>query len=529
MFELIKSYFISTPVEVILAYMLFILGPVGIFWVMLKGFWMVWVGRKQDQFAMKRKWHLYEIHVPPDSMQSPMGMVNFFKQIAGSKSSITWKEANFYGKFQAIFSFEIAGSGGDIRFYVRTDQKYIDLIQGAFYAQYPEAQFLEVEDYTKKIPTEWPQEEYDLFGSEMVLRKPSYLPIKTYEMFEHQGEKDGRFKDPMLTLFELMGRMKSHEHYWMQLIIMQPNEQHWRDKGAERIDDLYGKAKQKKKSFYQKTIGWLVSGILEDTLGIKLPGSEGGAEEDNFKMFKITPEERTEIDGIQKKLETLGWKSKVRFVYWARKDQFRKGTIAAMTKGYFHQYRHMGWNNFGIHVPATTKDDYFWMQWQMPGRQRTISKRYQSRSFSPGCTPYILTCEELATMFHFPAADARTPVLRVTGARRAEPPVDLDFAGEDVPTLPNVDAAPTDAPKQKQRRVRSGPLTVPTPSAPTGPSEQEEVKTEDIAEAQKKSPESRQDHVGMPKVGMPAPLPPGLDISDEPVDRDQATPTNLPM
>jgi hypothetical protein len=467
-------------------------------------------------------------------------MENFFNLIAGSKSAITWKEKWLNGKFQAYFSFEIVSVDGRISFYIRTPVKYRDLIEAAFYAQYPEAQIMEVtEDYTDFIPNEYPDEEYDVWGSEMTTRKENYLPIKTYEMFEHQGEKDLRFKDPLLSMFENMGKMRVGESYMIQILIMQPDEQDWVKEGRTYMQKVYGIEEKKKKGWIDDAIGWLPQEIMRQATGAEF-GVEEAAVQDNFKAFKITPEERDQLDAIKEKISKLGWLTKIRFIYVAKRELFRKGTIASMTKGTFHQYAHQNWNKLGIHEPSTPKDDYIWQEWAMPGRQKTLIGRYKNRSFAGG-TPFIMNVAELATLFHFPPADARTPVLTTLGARRSEAPIELEFADEGAPILANIDRSagdlPAGTPGTAKPVVEAGPLAVPSLSSPTAG-----VST--IPVAASPGTDAAFDHStaapappvamtaeldpAMPKVGMPAPLPPGLDLSDQsrpPID----APENLPI
>ena len=80
----------------------------------------------------------------------------------------------------------------------------------------------------------------------------------------------------------------------------------------------------------------------------------------------------------------------------------------------------------------------------------------------------MLNTVELATLFHFPAADARTPVLSTTGARRAEAPSTLQVAMHDEPELQNWKLQNADA--KEEERVQSlpvAPFSVPTPMSPT--------------------------------------------------------------
>ncbi|MFH1712026.1 MAG: hypothetical protein ABH846_02200 [Patescibacteria group bacterium] len=532
MLENIQLFLQTTPIEQLMAYGLLIIAPFPIMGILIWGFSEVWIDHRQDLYWEKLKWHLLHISVPADSIQTPMGMANFFTNLAGSKSAITWKEKWLDGKFQAYFTLEITSDEGRINFYIRTQAKYRDMVEASLYAQYPEAQISEVEDYVQSLPNEYPSDEYDLFGSEMILSKENYFPIKTWDMFEHQGEKDLRFKDPMLPVLENLGKLKTGEHYWLQILIIQPDEQDWRKDGTKFLWKLLGKEEKKKpsKSIFGP-LGWIPQEIAEQALGMFAGEAEAPKKDNDWAAFKITPEEKEQMEGVARKIGSLGWWSKIRWVYCAKHEVFRKGSMAAMTKGIFHQFKHQSMNSLGLHNASTPKDDYFFQEWQMPMKQRRLMKRYQNRSFSPGSTPYILNCEELATLFHFPPADARTPVMTSVASRMAEPPLELQFAAEGEPDLPNLERTQNDFAGVQAAAAtvpeKPAPLTVPRPASLTGsPIPREEVVRQPVGQVA--APAQEQYDPSMPRPGMPAPLPPGLDLADEPINPESNSPNNLP-
>jgi len=518
----ITDYFNSTPADIIGGQLLlYVLGPFVLFCVLVWGMLQVWIDLKQGQYWSKLEWDLLAVTIPQDAINTPMGMENFFNNLAGSKSSITKKEEWINGKFQAYFTFEIISNGGNIQFYIRTIKKYRDLVEAAFYAQYPEAQIVEVDDYVDVLPNDFPNDEYDLFGSEISMSKEGNFPLKTYEAFEHQGEKDLRFKDPILPMIEIMGKMKPGEYYWIQLLIISPDSQDWRKEGLKFIAKTYGKEEPKKKSMIDDSIGWIPKEVMSQVTGAMF--GEGGDEKaaDDFRMFKITPDERDLLDAVKDKCAKIGWYSKIRVVYCAKHELYRKGTVAAMTKGIFNQFD-SGFNKLGLTDTSTPKDDYFWQEWQMASKQKTLMSKYKNHSFSAGVTPYILSSAELATIFHFPAADARTPALTSLGSRMSEAPGELQYAPEGSEILLNFDKAASDvlaaAPDAAKKYAHVPPMSVPRPTAPTSPFEYREIQKQgsNIIEE------------GMPQAGMPAPLPPGLDLADEPID-EMDGPSNLPM
>jgi hypothetical protein len=507
----IEHYIATTPVEAMAAQALLIFGWFPIFGVLVWGMAHVWLDFKQEKYAAALHYAILDVRVPQMAIQTPKGMDIFFTNLAGSRSSITWRERWLLGKEQPVFSFEIASNAGQVQFVIRCIDKYRDLVEADLYAQYPEAQITEIADYSDKIPHKYPDEEWEAFGAEFTLKNPQYLPIRTFMDFEHQGEKEGRFKDPLLPILELMGKMQPGENFWIQFLIQQPDDQNWAKDGAKYAATVMGKEEKKHASMLEefgKMAATFPAELLAQTTGI------GGAaahpadkKADDFRVFKLTPSEKLQLDAVTEKISKIGWRAKIRVVYSAKKNKFRKGMMAAGMKGMMASYTNSVINQFGMHNASIPKDDYFWMAWNYAAKQTKLTKRYFNRSFGAGANIFILNTEELATLWHFPAADARTPVLSTMGARRAEAPAGLYFAddldGDGIPdwkqkhgkTLPGVQPEEAGGPE----------VLLPAPHAPTGAAGE------------------------MPVPGRPAPLPPGLDLSDEPLDAKHTPPGNLPV
>lgn len=427
----LTGYLSVTPPEVMAAQALLVFGWIPVFGVIVWGMTHVWLDYKQEEYHHHLHFVLLEVTVPQNVIQTPKGMDNFFTNLAGSRSSITWREHWLLGKEQAPFSFEICSHEGSVHFYIRCTDKLRDLVEADLYAQYPEAQITEAEDYVNNIPHHYPDNEWECFGAEFALSKPQYFPIRTYEDFEHQGEKEGRFKDPMLSILELMGKMRAGENFWIQIMIRMPDSQDWTKAGLEYVGKIMGKEEKHHKTMMQEFTG-MVSGMPgEVARQLVGGGAAAGAEKpskDDFRMFKLTPSDKTQIEGVTDKISKIGWQTKIRVVYSAKKTTFRKGMMAAGMKGMMLPYANSVLNQFGMHNASIPKDDYFWMEWQYAGKQSKLSKRYAKRALGAGATLYILNTEELATLWHFPAADARTPVLTSQGSRRSEAPSSLPMA-----------------------------------------------------------------------------------------------------
>lgn len=503
-----ERYFATHNWAEIFSHALLFVGWVPIFGVLIWGFTQVWVDYKQGQYFNHLHWLLLQVSVPPGSINTPKGMENFFNNLAGSKSAITWREANLVGKFQAYFSLEIVSDEGNVRFYIRCQDKYRDLVEASLYAQYPEAQITEAEDYVDGIPEKYPNDTHQVFGSEFVPSKPDkpYLPFRTYVDFEHMGEKDNRFKDPLLSVIELMGKMGKDEHLWLQILIMSPDEQDWAKEGEKYLLKMMGKEEKHPEGGLIAGVGGAAAdfggALLTQATGLALGG--GGHDEkkkDDFAMFRKTATERGVEDAIAHKISKLGFLSKIRVVYAGPNERFRKPLMAGVIKGMFHPYGHLNMQKLGMHNKATPKDDYFWMAWQYHGKMEKLVKRYKHRLLGQGASPFILNVEELATFFHFPSADARTPVLAAASSRRAEAPLTLPFAKEGESDMLDWKAAEQAHAPKHDTHGSDATLAVPTPHA----------------------------HEFPPQPGQPAPLPPGLDLRPEPLSDDDDAPSNLPV
>jgi hypothetical protein len=240
------------------------------------------------------------------------------------------------------------------------------------------------------------------------------------------------------------------------------------------LGKIMGKEEKKKVGMGEELAGVLGSLPLEavrQLSGLALGGSAGGAEKkaDDFRVFKLTSAEKIQIDAIAEKISKIGWKTKIRYVAAGQKGKFRKGHFASGMKGVMAPFTSQILNGFALHGPAVPKDDYVWQRWQYPGKQKKLVKRYKKRAFGAGSTPSILNSEELATIFHFPSMDARTPVLTSLGARRAEAPDVLPYGayGADHEMMDWKKTYGGKEEKAAEEVVSSKPFDLPAPKSPT--------------------------------------------------------------
>jgi hypothetical protein len=396
--------------------------PIGI--ALLVGFKWVWMEYIQSKYASSWKWVLLLIDIPKENIQTPKAVENIFAQLAGAHSEPNFIEKYFKGKIQEPFSFEIASHEGYIRFYVRTTIQFRDLVEAAIYAQYPEAEIIEVEDYTTFAPNYFPNEEYELWGTELVLVNKQVYPIRTYPEFEHQLSQE--FKDPMAALLEALTKLGPGEHVWLQIII-KPTSDKWKEEGIKIVKKLIGAKIEEKPTLIEKALG-IPASILKEAFSsiLTLPAQEAKNSKEIASLIQfLSPGERRIIEAIQLKISKIGFETKFRIIYLAKKEVFHKGRGVVPIIGAIKQFNTLDRNGFKPAKAVTTKIDYFMVKWRTASRQRKIMKAYKERSIYGGMTPYVLNIEELATIFHFPVRTVKAPLVRKIESKRGEPPINL--------------------------------------------------------------------------------------------------------
>lgn len=402
-------------------------GWVPMLFVVLQGFGHLWVQWRQEKFAATITYSLLAIDIPRGNEQTPKAVEHIFSSVAGAYAGFDPFEKYWVGKFNPTFSFEIVSIDGYVQFLARVPSKYRDLIEAAFYSQYPNAEIVEVADYTLDIPKKYPHPEWDLFGTEFILKAPAHMPIRTYLQFEHTPSEEF-FKDPISGVLEVMSSLKQGEQLWFQILLV-PTDAGWKKKAEEAVNKMIGKKTVPKKGLVEHVVDMPFDLLKE--VGAQL-GSSGTAappkkpeksDADNFKMLNMTPGERGVLEAVQMKLSKPAFLTKMRMVYAARHNVFNRGRGYAL-RGALAQFSSLNMNGFKNYGRVTPAFDYPWQRWEAPGRKMALRRRFVDRS-NKGAPQFILNIEELATIYHLPMLHVKAPLVKKTYAKRAEPPARL--------------------------------------------------------------------------------------------------------
>ncbi len=397
----------------------------GLLYVIIHWFWLP---SRQQKFLSSVSYTLLAIDIPKDNNQTPKAVEHIFATLSGIKSGGNLYDKYWLGKVQLSISIELVSIEGYIQFLVYTPEQFRDLVEAAFYAQYPDAEITEVEDYTRIIPDNFPHDVYELWGSDIILGKDEAYPIRTYPYFEHSLSQE--LKDPLAALLEEMSRLGPGEYLFLQWILT-PVDNGWQKRAERLVKKLIGEKVDPDKDWAYYIIYPFISFMkwLGDVLIISSEGSaisKGASSGDApNKVQYLTPGQKEVVQGIEMKMSKIGFKVKGRMIYMARRDVFNKAKGVAAIWGAISQFNTLHMNFFTKDKPTVTTADYFRVEKRVAKKQRAIAQAFKDRDPNFGSPPYVLNIEELATIYHFPDVSIKAPLLKTTESKRSEPPFKL--------------------------------------------------------------------------------------------------------
>jgi len=370
-----------------------------------------------------------EVKVPQQVLRPLRAMENVFNAIWGTYDPPSnWKPKHFDGKSILGASYELAGIDGVPHFFIRLPSSNRKLIESAIYSQYPEVEITEVPDYTKNVPANVPNKDWDIWGCDFMPLKSSVYPLKTYEQFfeeSPQTNKEEKRIDPLSSFFETISRMEKGEQIWIQLIAAPI--------GVKEID--YAKAGRKEADKLSKRPEKPVQKpLLYDFWNLLIHGIPPSQpkEEESFlpPEMKLTSGERDVVSAIERKATKICYNTVIRYLYAANRKVFF-GAAKGYGVSFFAQFSTQDLNGLKPWKKTITKihaPDLFTAR-RLYLRKRDLFDKYVRRdsAFEPyagGTT--LLSTEELATMFHFPGIEvAPTLALKRIETKKGAPPAEL--------------------------------------------------------------------------------------------------------
>ncbi len=374
-----------------------------------------------------------------------------------------WLDKYIKGGMRGWYSLEMISEEGKIRFFLYTYEKNVDGQRNVLQSQYPGIEVVEAEDYTLNHHYK-PGGDLDVYFGKWKLKKPDYLPIKTYVDYGLDKDPKDEFKvDPMQSLLETMSTAGKGEHFWFQIMLRTTIKENWKDDGRKKIDEILGITRYKK-----------------DDTEVK----EGKAKENEIKFQKnqvigLAPEQKKEIEIISKNVEKDGLDCFVRMlslkykkdgkglvvpknilpVVYAMKpfdsvgyNAFGFDTITTDTdyptldpnSAMSNNKRSVSWENYvlrtGFYFEAEALPYKPWVLWKIyKTRLKAIPSKIWGKEFygfimheyygvpeihAGGQSEFVLNTEEVATIFHIPYMTSAISN-SVVSSTKSDPPINL--------------------------------------------------------------------------------------------------------
>lgn len=393
--------------------------------------WNLWLTYINTLFLNSIKWVMLEIRPPKEVPKSPLAMELVLQALYQTGGVGNWFDRYWKGNLRQTFSLEITSEEGRVRFFIRTPERFKKVIETQIYSQYPQAEVVEVEDYAQKVGEYKKGVPFEVWGCQFELTKDDPYPIKTYVDYgldRAVGSLDEEQRvDPITPMLEFFGSMGAGERIWLQILVRADTKRFiaknkegedesgkdWKDKARDIIKELKGKLLEKDKD------------------GKPIPGTASHGQQQV-------------IEAIERSINKQGFDCGIRAVYIAEKERFDAAARIPALTGMFRQFNTADLNGF-----KPTNTTTFDFPWQDLLGNRIIEKKkkmlggYKSRFYfydsfdfddpkkyftSPGKSglkPFILTTEELATIYHLPGTVVETPTFKRIESTKAEPPANL--------------------------------------------------------------------------------------------------------
>lgn len=388
-------------------------------------FWLWW---RREEWIKAQKIILLEIKMPKEVLKPIRAMEQVFAGFHAIHDVFVFREKWIEGQLQLSISCEIVSLNGETHFYIRAAEIYRNIIESNIYSQYPEAEISLVDDYTKYVPQNIPNKDWDLWGCDFINPREDVYPIKTYLKFETEREaKEEKRIDPLAGLLDGMATIGPGEQVWLQFIAAPVRDEiPWRKRGRELADKIARrKVVKPNKPMAQEAAEILVTG--------KPPGVEVLEEKEIIPPeMKLTPGEREILAGIEEKISKFAFICNIRFFYLGKREVFFKPR-GRFIFGFFKEVSTENLGGLKVWKDTMTKIKSvpFWFldKRRFYLRQRKLFKLYKERLsplFPRAGGTFVLNTEELATLYHFPGRMvAPAPAITRVEAKKGEAPPGL--------------------------------------------------------------------------------------------------------
>jgi len=365
-----------------------------VFGILLISFILAWRAAKKLEGGSSKSSEIKEgvllsIIMPRENEKLPVAAEQMFASLHGLVS--------FTPETEEHLSLEMAGSTDGIKFYVYTPRPFKNFVESQIYAQYPTAEIREAIDYAKSIPAG-----SFVSATELYLTKDFIFPIKTFRDFE---------VDPLAAITSSLGNLREGEQLWTQILV-RPVENFWQDRGHEYVEMVREGVSPVTLNPHDIIIdvGKNILSVGGNILPYIMRGPQPPVEQRPMQV-RLSAGEDLILKTLENKLSKIGFETKIRLVSIAKSREEAEAKLSGVTSS-FKQFSTASMNSIESDPESPNVD--------------IIVKEYQERFFpEKEKGHFILTTEELASIFHLPNLSVETPTISWTRAKKGEPPLNL--------------------------------------------------------------------------------------------------------
>ncbi|MEI6528275.1 MAG: hypothetical protein WCO10_01210 [bacterium] len=416
---------LNTEILPLVYKVLFVLAPIYIPFLLIVVAVKLYAKYVQLKYIAKQEPILLEIKIPKDIQKSPLAMEIVLGAMQQSGAA-TYSEAWLDGKVAPWFSLELVSIGGEVKFFVwASEKKFKNLLEAQIYAQYPTVEIYPVpndKDYAKLFT--YDPAANQIWGIQYGLTGDDVFPIKTYTDYNlDKDQKDEYRIDPLTAVIEYLGSIGPGQQAWIQVLIRKHGKIDLKMHSFKKVDDWKKAAKAK----------------IEEIRAEATPKPKKEGEYPGFP--NPTKGQIEQIAAIERSVNKMAFDTCMRGFYLATKETFNPIYITGII-GSIRQYNSSTLNGFKLKTKTDVTDAF--KDWctvfpflndfkdkRVIKLKKLMFNAYKLRSFFyPPYKyykqdPFILTTEEVATIYHFPGNVSATPSLPKIPSKKSEAPSNL--------------------------------------------------------------------------------------------------------
>ncbi|MBD3238713.1 MAG: type IV secretion system DNA-binding domain-containing protein [Candidatus Moranbacteria bacterium] len=302
------------------------------------------------------------------------------------------------------FTLEIANPFNDegIYFYIASPKRFATAVEKQIYGFFPKAEVRrQAGDFNIFTPQGYSA------GTYLKLKRSPYLPIKSYKLME---------SDTLNNVTNSLTKLRRVEEGAAVQMVLRSAKPSWKYLGRT----VARKMKQGE-PFEKATSGFFLRALREFfNLASPITKSEKERSRDEVNQYgtpqsdirQLTPGEEEKLKLIEEKVNKAAFDLNLRLLASSDSKE-RAQEILGHLMGAFSQFDTVDLNGFVAKKPFSMKEMVF-----------NFSFRYFVKNFQ-----FILSTEEIATIFHFPIYSTETPKLDTLKAKTAAPPPNLPDQG----------------------------------------------------------------------------------------------------